>query len=153
MKSQSITVIHCAAIRDADEVNLRNASIAVADGRIEYVGEQGRVPEELMQRVERELIYNDLLVTPAHVNAHVHLDLTHVGAVEFGGCFGEWLKKIREIRCEKEIPVKEAVTQGVRLSRDAGVGYAADIAGSREAIEARRELAGLMPRAGVSHLE
>ncbi|QDU33089.1 Adenosine deaminase [Poriferisphaera corsica] len=153
MKSQPITLIHCAAVQDAANINIRNASIAISSGRIVWVGPRGQLPEDLAQYVVNEQSYDDLLVTPAHVNAHVHLDLTHVGPQPFSGCFGDWLRGIRRIRTEKAIPVKEAVAQGVRLSRDAGVGYAADIAGTVEAIEARRELAELMPLAGVSYME
>ncbi|QQE11092.1 amidohydrolase family protein [Planctomycetota bacterium] len=153
MKSQSITLIHSAAVRDAESIDVREATIAVAEGRIVWVGKRGELPDELNQQVVQEHTYDNMLITPAHVNAHVHLDLTHVGPVEFGGCFGDWLRSIREIRIEKSVPIKEAVAQGVRLSRDSGVGYAADIAGTVEALEARRELGNLMPLAGVSYYE
>ena len=153
MKSQPVTLLHCAAIRDAAETNERDATIAVSGGRIAYAGKRMECPQELKAHVVRELEYPDYVVTPAHVSAHTHLDLSHVGPQPYEGDFMEWLKSVREVRAAKHTPVEEAVTQGVRLSRDGGVGYVADIAGSVEAITARRELARLMPLPGVSYLE
>ncbi len=162
MKEQDgkIVLVRAAALRDAAGVDVRGpiglddgCVVAVRGGKVAYAGLWEDLPGDLQKGKAREIDARGKLITPAHVNGHVHLDLTSVGPQPFSGRFGEWLMGIRDIRIEQAVPIAVSVEQGVRLSREAGVGYAADIAGSIEALDARRKLGDKQPLPGVSYVE
>jgi len=90
---------------------------------------------------------------PGLVNAHTHLDLTHLGPREFdsGGGFVGWADMIRRGRRRDPAGVAESVRRGVGLSIEGGVVAVGDIAGEglAAAVGALRDSALL----GVSYLE
>lgn len=72
-----------------------------------------------------------VLVTPAHVNAHTHLELTSIGPVPYGGDFTQWIRGILDQRAVGGEAVHASAAEGVRLLRDGGVGYVGDIGATR----------------------
>lgn len=75
----------------------------------------------------------DAIIIPALVNAHAHLDLTHIGPQPepVGGGFSAWAEMIRNRRAMDEQAIWESVQQGVELSIRGGTAVIGDIAGGR----------------------
>lgn len=99
----------------------------------------------------------DRLVLPALVNAHTHLDLTHIGPVphEPGEGFVKWVDHIRASRRDTPEGISESVRLGVDLSLAGGSAAVGDIAGApggRLTDTPARVLA-QSPLCGVSYLE
>jgi aminodeoxyfutalosine deaminase len=71
------------------------------------------------------------VLLPGLVNAHAHLDLTHVGpwAHDPGASFAAWGAKIGPARAKTPEAIRASVERGVELSRAAGVVAIGDIAG------------------------
>jgi cytosine/adenosine deaminase-related metal-dependent hydrolase len=106
------------------------------------------------------------LITPTLVNAHTHLDLTHVGPQPLGDQgFDAWLDMVRRARLTDAQAIALSVRQGVDLLARGGVSIVGDIAGAvgglpsaLAAVALRDELtrvlsAGPRPIAGVSLVE
>lgn len=74
----------------------------------------------------------DLLLIPALVNAHAHLDLTHIGPRPFdrSGGFVGWVDVVRRERRAGPAEIAASVRTGIDLSRLGGVAAVGDIAGS-----------------------
>ncbi len=93
------------------------------------------------------------VLLPGFVNAHTHLDLSHLGPREFdlAGGFAAWVRAIRDGRRSQGCEIAESVRQGIALSLAGGVVAVGDIAGAMrmEAADALRA-SGLM---GISFLE
>ena len=70
---------------------------------------------------------SDELILPALVNAHAHLDLSPLGPTPYGGDFTAWLREVVRRRPSEPKRIIEAVREGLRLSRAAGVGHIGDI--------------------------
>ncbi len=72
------------------------------------------------------------LLIPGLVNAHTHLDLTAIGAVEFDpvGGFGAWADRVRRERPTEPDAIAAAVRLGAALSLAGGVVAVGDIAGA-----------------------
>jgi cytosine/adenosine deaminase-related metal-dependent hydrolase len=141
-------LIHAAAIADgagqkaAPGAILIEGDCIVAAGRPQEIGHiEGTAPRALPTSV----------VIPALVNAHAHLDLTHIGASDFNGDFTQWIDSLRIKRHRAPEGIADSVRHGVRLSRAGGTALIGDIAGVRSDVPTRtlREQ-GL---AGVSFLE
>jgi aminodeoxyfutalosine deaminase len=92
-----------------------------------------------------------MLLMPALVNAHAHLDLTHIGPAPYTGDFVSWVAMIRQRRARSDVEIAASVAQGAERSLAGGVCVIGDIAGvgSPAAVEALRA-SGL---SGVSYLE
>jgi cytosine/adenosine deaminase-related metal-dependent hydrolase len=152
MKQPRVTVFLAAAIRDAQGTSARPGAIAVRNGKIVAAGRPDDLPKRIVERAET-VDYPESLLMPTLVNAHTHLDLTGIGQLSYHGDFIGWLRSVMDRRPREPGPIAEAVHQGMRLAREAGVGYMGDVAGSVAAIESRihapREL--IIP--GVSYLE
>lgn len=93
------------------------------------------------------------VLLPALVNAHTHLDLTHLGPqpLDESRGFAEWGKWITQSRLDEPDQLRASVAQGLRMSLKGGVAAVGDIAGAWriEPVEVLRG-SGLW---GVSHLE
>lgn len=95
------------------------------------------------------------LLMPGLVNAHTHLDLTHIGPRQAPAGFREFIDIVRAARHADEAAIARSVEEGARSSLNAGVVAVGDIAGAvagRACAAAARALAatGLL---GVSFLE
>jgi cytosine/adenosine deaminase-related metal-dependent hydrolase len=153
------TLYRAAAVRDAGGTEARPGMVLVRGGEVVAAGSDrdvrpGGVPD-------RTVDLPGLLLLPALVNSHAHLDLTLLGPRPFDGDFVAWLTAVRAARPQDGPAVAAAVQQGLRLSALAGVGHVGDIAGTPAAVLARLGICpGLteepLPGAGiggVSYLE
>lgn len=72
------------------------------------------------------------VLIPGLVNAHTHLDLTHIGPQphELGTGFVTWVDMVRARRHHDDDAIEASVRRGVELSRAAGVLAVGDIAGA-----------------------
>ncbi len=146
-RGSGISVYRAAAVCDATGINHRPGAVAVRNGRVVAVGDD----QDVMQQVRAVEVIDlpDMLILPAMVNAHAHLNLTPLGPRPYNGRFIDWLKMVIAEAPRDDAAVADAVRQGVEGCWAAGVGTAGDIAPSPAAIQARMET-GLQ---GVSYLE
>ncbi len=72
------------------------------------------------------------VLIPGIVNAHAHLDLTHIGPRphDADDGFVAWVDAIRERRARTDADIAASVRRGIELSRAAGVVAVGDIAGA-----------------------
>lgn len=77
------------------------------------------------------LMMREWLLTPSLVNAHAHLDLTHMGPRPYDprGGFVGWVDVVRRERAAEPERIAESVNAGIELSRRGGVTAVGDIAG------------------------
>ena len=73
----------------------------------------------------------ELLVTPALINPHAHLDLTSVGPVGIDGGFDHWLETVRTRRPDSDPAIRSSIEAGLAASRAGGVVGVGDIVGAR----------------------
>ena len=130
------TVLHvAAAVRDAAGVAARPGAVAVQGDRILAAGALDDVQRHALERApDRTIDHGEVLLTPAFVNAHAHLDLTAIGPRAFEGTFLDWVGMVMRERPTSAADIRAAVAAGLRRSQDAGVGWVGDIAGSDEAV-------------------
>ncbi len=147
MKSEK-TIIRAAGIIDAESVQARPGAILVEGNRILASGN----PSEIGSVEDCKIIdLPDSLLIPAMVNAHSHLDLSHLGIREFPGTFRQWIDEIRANRVVSRNEIAESTSKGLQLSRAGGTAIIGDISGSGSTVplETQRD----MDFAGVSYLE
>lgn len=125
------------------------AALLVEGPRIVAAGEPEQVGRsEADWRVQH---LTDTVLLPAMVNAHAHLDLSHIGPIPFTGDFQSWVNVVRRQRAVEPGQIAAAVERGVELARAGGTALVGDIAGIRSTapVDAlRRSGVG-----GVSYLE
>ncbi len=160
------------AIIDAHEANLHPASMLLRiraasagsqdepgaiDSEILALDAPGRVDAHPLSSRAKQVDLGDSLLIPGLVNAHAHLDLTHVGPRPHdpGDGFIEWIDLVRTNRATDATTIQGSVRQGVALSLAGGTVAAGDIAG---AVEGRSSLVAYRalrdsPLVGVSYLE
>lgn len=99
----------------------------------------------------RRIDLSGKVVLPALVNAHAHLDLTHLGPRPAAASFVEWIDAIRIGRLTDDEAIADSVREGVRRSMAGGTAIVGDIAGEQSlvALRALRE----SPLLGVSFVE
>lgn len=99
----------------------------------------------------------DTLLIPGLVNAHTHLDLTHIGPVEHDPATGfiGFVETVRARRHTEQDAIAESVRGGVAASLGAGVVAVGDIAGAVMGRPCTAGVAALAasPLRGVSYLE
>ncbi|MEM6750359.1 MAG: amidohydrolase family protein [Planctomycetota bacterium] len=126
MNPPPVTRFRAAAVIDAAGVRLDSGgAVAVQDGRVVAAGDLDNLP------AGETVDLGDVLLTPAHVNAHAHLELTAVGTRPYPGGFVEWVRLLQTERPQDDDAVYTSVREGCELLRDAGVGYVGDIGGGR----------------------
>ncbi len=86
------------------------------------------------KHAQRVRLHNSVLI-PGMVNAHTHLDLTHIGpqphdSTQGHGAFVRWIDMIRTCRHADPTEIAASVRQGIALSLAAGVVAVGDIAGA-----------------------
>ena len=105
---------------------LHGAWVAVGDGRIQAVGD-GPVPESI------EL--GRVAVLPALVNAHTHLELSHLrGAVPPSHSLVDWVQRLLARRNETgpgvDSTIRDAVVAAIQEARTNGTGLIGDVGNS-----------------------
>lgn len=94
---------------------------------------------------------------PGLVNAHAHLDLTHLGPQPHdpGEGFVAWVDRVRAGRATTDADIRASVEQGIRLSLAGGTVAVGDIAGAPNGQPSLVPLRTLRdsPLRGVSYLE
>lgn len=97
------------------------------------------------------------ILLPAIINAHAHLDLTHVGRRPYdpAGGFMAWIGMVIENRASTPEDIQASVSLGIQRSIAGGVAAVGDIAGVVRGApsHAARETLLSSPLAGVSFLE
>ncbi|MCE9591754.1 MAG: amidohydrolase family protein [Planctomycetes bacterium] len=155
IESQTI-LLRAGALRDAVGVNLRPGAVLLREGVIVAVGEPQAIERLAGEQPDKPVILDlpDRLVMPALVNAHAHLDLTTMGRVPYAGVFADWGMRVMRFRADqKEADIHAAVREGLRMSRESGVGWIGDIAGSPAALDAFRNAPAEVALPGVGYLE
>ena len=139
---------------------VRDAAVVLRTGpagtEIIYSGPSAACPEPI-RAPDRTIDCRDRLLMPGLVNAHTHLDLSHIGPVphESGDGFVKWVDHIRASRRSDDAEIADAVRLGVALSIAGGTVAVGDIAGApggRLTAAPARAL-GASGLAGVSYLE
>lgn len=140
--------VHTGMVVDADFVCAAPGALLMRDGGIVAAGAPPAVPRPADALViERD----DLVVFPALVNTHCHLDLSHLGPRPFDGDFTRWIDGVRAGRAAGPDEIAEATGRGVALARAGGTALVGDIAGMGSAVPARVLRAEGLP--GVSYME
>jgi cytosine/adenosine deaminase-related metal-dependent hydrolase len=142
------TLYRAAAVRDAAGVTARPGVVLVCGGDILAAGCE-RAVRHAHGQIDEVVELPELLLLPALVNSHAHLDLTLIGPRPFEGDFVAWLGSAAGARPRDAQGITAAVQQGLRMSAEAGVGHIGDIAHDPAAVLARLE----SPIGGVSYLE
>lgn len=114
-------------------------AVAVRDGKVLHVGERSWVRQTLRERglsfVEE---HHDGVIAPGLVNAHTHLQYTHMAELasrRYSG-FEEWGDAFDVVYAASGHDWFAAAAAGARLSLAAGVTAAADVVTDREALSA-----------------
>lgn len=102
------------------------AVLVGADGRITAVGPNAKVPTP--GDAER-LEFRDAILTPGLVNAHTHLELTHLAGQNTETSFVSWIRRIRELKdatppdafiAAAEAGLRECWTRGITCIAETG---------------------------------
>lgn len=105
----------------------------------------------------QQLALADEVILPGLVNAHTHMDLTHLGPLEHDPAEGfvAWVDRIRAGRRVEDDAIASSVRRGIELVVKAGTVAAGDIAGAPRGVPTLIpwQTLGASPLAGVSYLE
>lgn len=159
--------INAGAIADAHLGVVPNASLLLVKGddafEVLTAGSTSQVDAQIRAQPDShpkpliELTLRDQLVMPALVNAHTHLDLTHIGPQGHHpkDGFMAWVDMIRAGRRLEDDEIREATLLGVAKSLLGGVAAVGDIAGAPAGrlTDAPALALAESPMIGVSYLE
>lgn len=135
-------------IVDADRIRAAPGALLVEGGQIVAAGSPqaiGRPADVRVVETPRSVL------VPGLVNAHCHLDLSHIDPVACDGSFVDWAEALRRRRATGEAEIAASVRKGIALSRAGGVALVGDIAGVGSRIPLRELRRAGLP--GVSFLE
>ena len=117
------------------------------------LGKRDDVASHPAARNATHLDLNQSILIPALVNAHTHLDLTHIGPQPFDQIkgFSGWVHLVQSARHTDARAISESVRSGIALSIEGGTAAVGDIAGqwSTAPFEVLRKC----PLMGVSFIE
>lgn len=121
------------------------------------VGEPAALDAPELPTTDRRISLPAHMLLPGLVNAHTHLDLTHIGPVphDLGEGFVRWVEHIRANRRDTPDGIADSVRLGVDLSLAGGTVAVGDIAGAPKArlTDTPARVLGSSRLAGVSFLE
>lgn len=124
---------------------------------VRYCGKSDELPSALIDPGVPLLTLHEQLLMPALVNAHTHLDLTHIGPQphEPGDGFVRWVDMIRTNRAQTDEDIARCVRLGIERSLKGGVIAVGDIAGAPAGrlTESPARILADSPLLGVSYLE
>lgn len=117
----------CSALVSASDAEFPAMDL-LAIGTAEEVGSH---PALASQASPVEIHAQDRVLIPGLVNAHTHLDLTHIGPRPFpsGRTFLDWVDTIRAERPSDPVHIAASVREGAARSLAGGVVAVGDIAG------------------------
>lgn len=149
------------AIADPELSVIEHATIVLKRTRdgveIRFAGRTDQIPEGICDPRSPHLTLREHLLIPALVNAHTHLDLTHIGPQphEPGEGFVRWVDMIRTNRAQTDEEIAKCVRLGVERSLAGGVIAVGDIAGAPAGrlTESPARVLAQSPLMGVSFLE
>lgn len=149
MKRRPTRILVAAAVRDAAGTNARPGAVAIRDGRIVAAGEAEKILNDPTLDPAACRGMPGVMLLPALVNAHAHLELTAVGPKPYDPVrgFRGWLMDV--IAAGAELDKVASAKAGAQASLAAGVSAVGDIASSADVIEAVRGTG----VEGVSYLE
>ena len=131
MDRDSIRIHSAAWIVPVGSAAIKNGAVVVAGGTILAVGELPRVQQQYPQVPVTE--HGQAVLTPALVNAHIHLELSHLTALAdapLDTTFTGWISRLLQLR-DRLGATGEEVEQAARRTAEqqyrAGVGVLADI--------------------------
>jgi len=138
----TVTVYSAAHVFPVTSPRIRDGAVAVRGARILHVGDRRWVLKTLEERGEsfREVRW-DGVMTPGLVNAHTHLQYTHMSEVagrHYSG-FDDWGKAFDEVYGRSGHDWAAAAADGAERSLAAGVTALADVVTDREALPALHE--------------
>ena len=159
--SPALFRIDARAIGDANAGITEQGSIVLERDRermrVRYSGPTFELPAELTHESIPLLTLHDQLVLPALVNAHAHLDLSHIGPRPHdpGDGFVSWVDMIRTNRASEDEAIERCVRLGIERSLAGGVIAVGDIAGAPggRLTHAPAHALAESPLRGVSYLE
>jgi aminodeoxyfutalosine deaminase len=130
--NQPPTLLLAAAIADGSGRCFSPGAMLLRGRSIETVGSPQRLgaPSPGMD-VRR---WPGSVLIPGLVNAHAHLDLTHVGPLPHTGDFISWVERVRALRAADDQAIAASVRRGAELSRAGGTVLIGDIAGVRSSV-------------------
>ncbi len=153
--------LNASAIADAIRGCIESASIILKPTKLGYKiiawGTHAQIDQMDLPKSMIELTLRGRLIIPALVNAHAHLDLTHIGPIAHDPADGfvKWVDHIRSNRKLDDSDIQDAVALGIKGSLAGGSIAVGDIAGApmgRITDAPAHELA-FSPLIGVSYLE
>ncbi len=126
-------VLHlCEAIVDAaGNQAVGGAAVLLHQGSLLAAGPRAQVEQHPRAASAQRCEHPDRLLLPALVNAHAHLDLSHIGPQPYdkGRGFTAWADRVRTSRADDEPGIAAAVQTGIELAKRGGTGIIGDIAG------------------------
>jgi aminodeoxyfutalosine deaminase len=148
--------VEAGAVLDADTVAASPGAVLIDQAwphTLVAAGQPDAVAAHPLARDAPRVALPEAVVTPALVNAHAHLDLTHIGPqpYEREGGFVGWVNRLRALRGASDDAIRASVDDGIARSIAGGVGAVGDIAGVGSLVPTERlHASGL---AGVSYVE
>ncbi len=146
--SSDRVLIRAAMVIDAQMVRAAPGAVFIEHGRLIAAGSPQAIgrPDDV-----RVVDLPSSVLVPGLVNAHAHLDLTHLGPVNYGGDFVNWIRFVRTGRAVDSVDIAASVRRGAALADTGGTALVGDIAGAGSLIPAQvlREVG----MAGVSYVE
>jgi cytosine/adenosine deaminase-related metal-dependent hydrolase len=117
---------------------LRDGWVAAENGRIVALGASGNPP--LPPAVASEVELGQAAIMPGLVNAHTHLELTHLrGRIPAASAFVSWIRELLATRRRHPDPeaveIVEAIRQGIDEALRCGTALVGDISNSLVTLE------------------
>jgi len=107
------------------ESEISDGSVIVKDDRIAWVGPTAEAPE-----VDQTIVFEEGVLMPGLVNAHVHLDLSHLkGKVPYEGEFAEWIHGV--VRGRRADDAGTGILEALRESMKRGTTCFGDVVTTR----------------------
>ena len=119
-------------IKDGGPLPGRNCWPLCGRGTILAVGAPGAVDDHPAAASALLVSMPGSVVIPGLVNAHTHLDLTHIGPRPFdaAGGFDTWIDMVRVNRAASEVAIAASVRTGIELCLAGGTVAVGDIGGA-----------------------
>lgn len=141
--STSLILVKAGTLVDGENIDLSPGGLLLARSAPGTVGYRILAADSLREveshplaRDARVIDRLDSVVCPALVNAHAHLDLSHIGPWQLPSPhrFEDFIAKVRAERKTDEAGIRASVRLGIEASRRGGVVAVGDIAGAARGV-------------------